>query len=57
MSGEPIHIKNYNYTCMYTQIAVTSFWNDRSTVDKPTIYTKVSNYIPWVEKIVWPINQ
>ncbi|VVC45550.1 Serine proteases, trypsin family, serine active site,Peptidase S1, PA clan,Serine proteases, trypsin [Cinara cedri] len=53
-SGGPLQITNDNYTCMYTQIGITSFGKNCAQKDLPGVYTKVSKYIPWIEQIVWP---
>ncbi|XP_050543326.1 venom protease-like [Daktulosphaira vitifoliae] len=53
-SGGPIQIKNTNYSCMYTQIGITSFGKLCGEKDAPGVYTKVSKYISWIEKNVWP---
>ncbi|XP_050546760.1 venom protease-like [Daktulosphaira vitifoliae] len=53
-SGGPIQIKNTNYSCMYTQIGITSFGKLCGEKDAPGVYTKISKYISWIEKNVWP---
>ncbi|XP_026816313.1 serine protease snake-like [Rhopalosiphum maidis] len=53
-SGGPIQIIHNRYTCMYSQIGITSFGDTYCGEDKPGVYTRVSNYISWIEQIVWP---
>jgi len=53
-SGGPIQIIHSNYTCMYTQIGVTSFGRFCGEKHLPGVYTRVSKYISWIEPIVWP---
>ncbi|XP_060835010.1 venom protease-like [Rhopalosiphum padi] len=53
-SGGPLIVKHSNYPCMHTQIGITSFGKYCGNKDTPGIYTRVSYYIPWIEKIVWP---
>ncbi|XP_022172614.1 serine protease snake-like [Myzus persicae] len=54
-SGGPIQIKHNSYTCMYSQIGITSFAGQFcGEKDSPAVYTRVSNYISWIERIVWP---
>lgn len=53
-SGGPIQIKNKNISCMYTVVGVTSFGRACGFVGEPGIYTRVANYVSWIENIVWP---
>ncbi|KAJ0170072.1 hypothetical protein K1T71_014678 [Dendrolimus kikuchii] len=53
-SGGPIQIKSENIKCMYVIVGVTSFGRACGFVGEPAIYTKVSAYLSWIEKIVWP---
>jgi len=54
-SGGPIQIKHNSYTCMYSQIGITSFAGQFcGEKDSPAVYTRISNYIAWIEGIVWP---
>lgn len=41
---------------MYTQYGITSFGRFCGDKDTPGIYTKVANYIPWIEEIVFSNN-
>lgn len=53
-SGGPLQIYHSDIFCSYTQIGVTSFGKGCGTVNFPGIYTRVSEYIDWIEGIVWP---
>ncbi|XP_060870189.1 venom protease-like isoform X2 [Metopolophium dirhodum] len=54
-SGGPIQIKHNSYKCMNLQIGITSFGQNMcGHRDSSTAYTRVSNYISWIERIVWP---
>ena len=53
-SGGPLQIKSAKLTCMYLIVGVTSFGKACGFVNVPGIYTRVSNYISWIESIVWP---
>ncbi|KAL5242096.1 hypothetical protein ACI65C_009506 [Semiaphis heraclei] len=53
-SGGPLQVNHPNYTCMSSQIGITSFGKYCGNRDTPGIYTRVSNYVPWIERIVWP---
>nr|XP_022913217.1 serine protease Hayan-like [Onthophagus taurus] len=50
-SGGPIQIKIQQLPRMYRIVGVTSFGNYCGLV--PGVYTRVSNYISWIESIVW----
>lgn len=52
-SGGPLVILNRDYYCMYTLIGITSLGKLCGTII-PGIYTRVYNYIEWIENIVWP---
>ncbi|XP_015380197.1 PREDICTED: venom protease-like isoform X1 [Diuraphis noxia] len=55
-SGGPLQLEHVNYTGMYTQYGITSFGKFCGDKDTPGIYTRVANYIPWIEKIVFLNN-
>lgn len=52
-SGGPLAIRNNDYDCMYNVIGVTSVGRICGS-SSPGVYTRVYNYIPWIENIVWP---
>lgn len=41
---------------LHCVVGITSFGKSCATPNSPGVYTRVSNYIPWIEKIVWPTN-
>ncbi|CAH1365893.1 unnamed protein product [Tenebrio molitor] len=53
-SGGPLQIHHVDdgMYCMYDIIGVTSF--GKSCFGESGVYTRVSNYIKWIEDIVWP---
>ncbi|CAI6366493.1 unnamed protein product [Macrosiphum euphorbiae] len=53
-SGGPLQVHHPNYSCMSSQIGITSFGKYCGNRDTPGVYTRVSNYVPWIERIVWP---
>ncbi|KAG8241723.1 serine-type endopeptidase activity protein [Homalodisca vitripennis] len=53
-SGGPLQVRLKTPYCMYSLIGVTSFGGKPCGGNKPAVYTRVSNYIPWIESIVWP---
>lgn len=43
---------------MYTQIGITSFGSKFCGSENTAgVYTRVSNYISWIEPIVWPNDE
>nr|XP_034193956.1 serine protease snake-like [Osmia lignaria] len=52
-SGGPLVILNNDYNCMYTLIGVTSLGKICGSII-PGVYTRVYNYVPWIESVVWP---
>jgi secreted trypsin-like serine protease len=56
-SGGPLQIYHVDdgIYCMYDIIGVTSF--GKSCSGESGVYTRVSNYVKWIEDIVWPSIQ
>ncbi|KAK1122667.1 hypothetical protein K0M31_009110 [Melipona bicolor] len=52
-SGGPLSIFNTDYYCMYNLIGITSF-GIVCGENIPGVYTRVYNYISWIERTVWP---
>lgn len=52
-SGGPLAIFNQDHDCMYNVIGITSLGRVCGSV-VPGVYTRVYNYIPWIEEVVWP---
>uniref|UniRef100_A0A224XHV2 Putative trypsin-like serine protease n=1 Tax=Panstrongylus lignarius TaxID=156445 RepID=A0A224XHV2_9HEMI len=52
-SGGPLQVALSEPYCMFSQIGITSFGRACGS-NIPGVYTRVSNYISWIEKIVWP---
>ncbi|XP_060835017.1 serine protease snake-like isoform X2 [Rhopalosiphum padi] len=55
-SGGPLQLEHENYKRMYIQYGVTSFGKFCGDKDTPGIYTKVANYISWIEEIAFSNN-
>jgi hypothetical protein len=55
-SGGPLQIfhESKDIKCMYDIIGVTSF--GKACSGSPGVYVRVSQYIGWIEDIVWPEN-
>ncbi|XP_071441700.1 serine protease snk-like [Hetaerina americana] len=51
-SGGPLQIPFKN-ACMYEIWGITSFGKICGTANSPAVYTRVSEYVPWIESIVW----
>ncbi|XP_026808260.1 venom protease-like [Rhopalosiphum maidis] len=56
-SGGPLQIAHPEFECMYTQVGITSFGRLCGEPNVPGVYTKVSNYVSWINSIVWPTSQ
>lgn len=55
-SGGPLQIKNDERSFVvnvHNLVGITSFGKACALSGAPGIYTRVSNYIPWIESIVW----
>lgn len=52
-SGGPLQRHSAQVYCSYTLFGVTSF-GDKCGLESPAIYTRVSEYLDWIEGIVWP---
>ncbi|XP_011693964.1 PREDICTED: serine protease snake-like isoform X2 [Wasmannia auropunctata] len=53
-SGGPLQIKHTESKCLYKVIGITSFGQGCAMIDVPGVYTRVSEYLSWIESIVWP---
>ncbi|KAK9890263.1 hypothetical protein WA026_010373 [Henosepilachna vigintioctopunctata] len=52
-SGGPLVVTKKNNQCKFYLIGITSFGKSCGEVNAPAIYTRVSEYISWIENIVW----
>ncbi|KAF0750907.1 serine protease snake-like [Aphis craccivora] len=55
-SGGPLQIVHPEFECMYIQVGITSFGKLCGEPNAPGVYTKVSNYVSWIDSIVWPTS-
>ncbi|XP_068086055.1 venom protease [Anabrus simplex] len=54
-SGGPLQLLMTQPYCMYDVFGITSFGKSVcGAKNSPAVYTRVSNYISWIEKTVWP---
>jgi len=51
-SGGPLQILVQQPFCMYRVVGVASFGIDCGRY--PGVYTRVRNFVEWIEDIVWP---
>lgn len=52
-SGGPLQIVHDNHRCMYSIIGITSYGQACGILGNPGIYTRVFNYVDWIESVVW----
>lgn len=55
-SGGPLQVAKGDGSCLYNIIGVTSFGKGCANPNSPGVYTRISEYIRWIEQIVWPRN-
>jgi len=53
-SGGPLQVYHPYQSCMYEVVGVTSFGKGCGNINTPGVYTRVYNYLDWIEGIVWP---
>ncbi|XP_063704377.1 serine protease snake-like [Culicoides brevitarsis] len=54
-SGGAIQLKRVeNGGTIYHVVGITSFGKACGIVENPSVYTRVSKYVDWIESIVWP---
>ncbi|KAH0554649.1 serine protease snake-like [Cotesia glomerata] len=53
-SGGPLQRVLREPYCTYSVLGITSFGKFCAFKNSPAIYTKVSSYLDWIEKTVWP---
>lgn len=53
-SGGPLQIYHPKLFCMYSIVGVTSFGKTCGVQGIPGVYSRVSNYLDWIEETVWP---
>lgn len=52
-SGGPLLITKEDNNCVFYLVGVTSFGKFCGGVGTPAIYTRVSDFIPWIEQNIW----
>ncbi|KAL9699553.1 hypothetical protein quinque_002994 [Culex quinquefasciatus] len=57
-SGGPLQVKIEERGCMYHVVGITSRGNDACGLGQAlAIYTKVSSYVNWIERVVWNADE
>ena len=52
-SGGPLLITKKGNQCEFYVIGITSFGKSCGQANTPAIYTRVSSFVSWIERIVW----
>lgn len=53
-SGGPIQVTTSKNLCVSHIVGVTSFGKACAAKNTVGVYTRVSSYLDWIERIVWP---
>ncbi|XP_049884268.1 venom protease-like [Pectinophora gossypiella] len=53
-SGSPLQVASKDNQCIFYIIGITSFGGECARSGQPSIYTRVSSYLDWIEGVVWP---
>ncbi|KAK5649718.1 hypothetical protein RI129_000747 [Pyrocoelia pectoralis] len=53
-SGGPLQARSLDNFKLFYVVGITSFGKGCGVINTPGVYTRVSNYINWIEDIVWP---
>ncbi|KAJ8945606.1 hypothetical protein NQ314_009133 [Rhamnusium bicolor] len=53
MSGGPLLITKVGNQCKFYVIGITSFGKSCGQQNTPAVYTKVSEYVDWIEQNIW----
>lgn len=57
-SGGPLQVKVEEKGCLYHVVGITSWGNDACGLGLAVaIYTKVSSYVNWIERVVWDVDE
>lgn len=52
-SGSPIQLALAEASCVYRVVGLASYGSPLCGSKYPLVYTKVSNYLDWIEEHVW----
>ncbi|KAL4703495.1 hypothetical protein ACJJTC_011297 [Scirpophaga incertulas] len=53
-SGSPLQVASKDNQCIFRIVGITSFGRKCAETGRPAVYTRVSSYLDWIEKVVWP---
>ncbi|KAG6463577.1 serine protease snake [Manduca sexta] len=53
-SGAPLQVVSSDNQCIFHVVGVVSFGRYCAVKGHPGVYTRVSSYLDWIEKTVWP---
>lgn len=53
-SGGPLQVSETSNLCIFYIVGVTSFGSGCGGKNTPGVYTRVSSYVDWIERTVWP---
>ncbi|KAK3921915.1 Serine protease snake, partial [Frankliniella fusca] len=53
-SGGPLQVTSHDNQCVFHLVGITSFGKVCAARNSPGVYTRVSKYISWIERHVWP---
>lgn len=53
-SGGPLQVARSDNPCLFDIIGVTSFGKGCANANTAGVFTRISEYVPWIEGIVWP---
>ncbi|KAG5895056.1 hypothetical protein JTB14_021023 [Gonioctena quinquepunctata] len=52
-SGGPLLITKEGNQCKFYIVGITSFGKSCGQINTPAVYTRVSEYVPWIEETIW----
>ncbi|KAK4871702.1 hypothetical protein RN001_015826 [Aquatica leii] len=52
-SGGPLIVSNPKNRCISYIVGITSFGKGCGGANVPAVYTRISQYLPWIEKHIW----
>ncbi|KAI5636812.1 trypsin domain-containing protein [Phthorimaea operculella] len=53
-SGSPLQVASKDNQCIFHVVGIVSFGRKCAESGQPSVYTRVSHYLDWIESVVWP---